>query len=327
MKMGKISETILKRSVFKQIRHKRKEVIQGAKVGVDSAIIDVSDKENIAITSAPVYGLQDLAVYMGVVHAINNLKASGATPFAVEDVILLPEDFNEQELRQIVNEMELATKENDMQISGGHTQIVSGLDKPIITLTAIGDVRKVLNPKEVATNMDIVMTRFTGMEGAYLLAAKNKDKLIERYNEYLYDVVMEYKNNLVIKDEALIAINNGAVAIHDIGEGGVFGALWDISELCNKGISIDFKKIPIKQETIEVCELLDINPYALKSTGSLIIVTNNGHQLVEKLNEKNISATVIGYTTNNNDKILVNDDEIRYLEPPKRDEYYRAIYS
>lgn len=325
MKMGKLSETMLKRSVFKQIKNKRKEVICGAKIGIDSAIIDVSDKKNIAVTSAPIYGSQDLTVYMGVVHAINNLKASGATPFAVEDVILLPEDFNEQELRKIVAQIELVAKENNVQICGGHTQIVSSITEPIITITALGEVNTVLNHKETTPNMDIVMTKYAGMEGAYLLATKHKDELIARYNEYLYDMVMQYKEELLIKDEALVAIDNHVTAIHDIGEGGVFGALWDISELCNTGISIDFKKIPIKQETIEVCELLDINPYALKSTGSLIIVCERGYELVERLNKNNVQATVIGYTTNNNDKILINDDEIRYLEPPKRDEYYKAI--
>ena len=94
---------------------------------------------------------------------------------------------------------------------------------------------------------------------------------------------MEYKNNLLIKDEAKIAISAGADILHDIGEGGVFGALWDIAQVAGTGIKVDFKKIPIKQETIEVCEIFDINPYALKSAGSFIIICDRGYDMAEYL--------------------------------------------
>ena len=44
MKVGKISETILKRSIFKQIRTKRGEVLLGAGVGEDCAALKL-DRE------------------------------------------------------------------------------------------------------------------------------------------------------------------------------------------------------------------------------------------------------------------------------------------
>ena len=44
--------------------------------------------------------------------------------------------------------------------------------------------------------------------------------------------------------------------------------------------------------------------------------------MAEYLRSNDIDATVIGTTADNNDRILINEDEVRYLEPPKRDEYY-----
>ena len=42
------------------------------------------------------------------------------------------------------------------------------------------------------------------------------------------------------------------------------------------GLEIDLKKIPIRQETIEICEFFDLNPYKLLSGGSLLLAAADG---------------------------------------------------
>lgn len=59
--------------------------------------------------------------------------------------------------------------------------------------------------------------------------------------------------------------------MHDVTEGGIFGALWEMAEASGVGLDIDLKKIPIRQETIEICEVYDINPYLLISSGAMLI--------------------------------------------------------
>ena len=41
------------------------------------------------------------------------------------------------------------------------------------------------------------------------------------------------------------------------------------------GLDIDLKKIPIRQETVEVCEALGLNPYILMSSGSMMIAADD----------------------------------------------------
>ena len=57
----------------------------------------------------------------------------------------------------------------------------------------------------------------------------------------------------------------------------------------------------------------------------MLIVTPNGEELVEKLAENNIPASIIGKTNSSNDKLIINGDETRYLEPPKTDELYKVV--
>mgnify|MGYP002229688185 FL=1 len=82
--------------------------------------------------------------------------------------------------------------------------------------------------------------------------------------------------------------------MHDITEGGIFGALWELAQGADVGLDVDLKKIPIRQETVEVCEQFGLNPYLLMSSGAMLIGTKQGEILVRKLGEAGIPGTVIG---------------------------------
>lgn len=113
--------------------------------------------------------------------------------------------------------------------------------------------------------------------------------------------------------------------MHDVTEGGIFGALWEMASAAGVGLEIDLKKIPIRQETVEICEVFDINPYQLISSGSMLIGTDHGSQLVEALKRAGIHSAVVGRATEGNDRVIFNAEEKRFLEPPKSDELYRAL--
>ena len=89
------------------------------------------------------------------------------------------------------------------------------------------------------------------------------------------------------------------------------------------GLDIDLKSIPIRQETVEVCEALGLNPYILMSSGSMLISTRDGHGLVRELSKAGIHAAVVGKATQGNDRILRNGEDTRYLDKPQSDELYK----
>ena len=107
-------------------------------------------------------------------------------------------------------------------------------------------------------------------------------------------------------------------------EGGIFGALWEMAEASGVGLSIDLKSIPVRQETIEICEFFGINPYQLISSGCMLMAADDGNALVRELKKEGIPATVIGKALDGKDRVLENGDERRFLEPPKTDELYRV---
>ena len=56
-----------------------------------------------------------------------------------------------------------------------------------------------------------------------------------------------------------------------------------------------------------------------------MIVSPDGYKIVESLNANGIYGEVIGKITDNKNRVVINGDETRYLEPPRGDEIYKFI--
>jgi len=172
---------------------------------------------------------------------------------------------------------------------------------------------------------DLVLTKWAGIEGTSIIAYEKESELMERFSSEFVQRAKDFSNLLSVVPDGRIAMEVGVHAMHDVTEGGVYGALWEMAAASGVGLQVDLKKIPIHQETIEICEVFDLNPYMLISSGCMLIGTSQGTRLVEELKKAGIHSAVIGYATNDNDRVITSGDEKRFLEPPKVDELYKAL--
>ena len=90
-------------------------------------------------------------------------------------------------------------------------------------------------------------------------------------------------------------------------------------------MEIDLRSIPVLQETVEICEYFDLNPYQIMSSGSMLMVAEDGAALKQALEAAGIRGTVVGKTTAGNSRILRNKDSVRYLDRPVSDELYKVM--
>lgn len=328
MKPGKVSESVLKRSILKKIESRREEILVGAMPGGDCAVLQEDSSHVTALsTQVSVLGSRNqgkLAVYL----VANNLAATGAEPVGVSLSLILPERGKESQIKNLMDEAEHTCRNLNMQIIGGHTEISGAVIRPVVTATGVGRTGKdqwiSIADQELA-NKDIVVTKWIGLEGTFLLAWEKEQELLERYPVYFIDEAKQYDQYLSVLSEAATAVKSGASAMHNLSGGGIFGALWEMADSAGVGLEIDLKKLPVKQATIEICEYFDLNPYMLRSNGSMIIVTEHGYDLVRELQEKNINAVVVGRTTEGNDRVVRNGGETRFLEPAKSDEIHKVL--
>lgn len=326
MNIGKIPESVLKRSVFKQIKIKDSEAIVGPRVGEDAAVIGMGQDEVVILSENPVIGTAQEIGNLGVILAVNNLVAQGAIPVGIMVDLLLPPSSTESELRKIMKELEEECKIRNMIILGGNTEVTTAVCLPILCITGVGREKKenIIRTFGVKPGDDIIVTKYVGLCGTAKIIRKKETELLTRYAKPFLEVAKNVISEISVEKEAKIAKEFGVSAMHDVSKGGIFGAIWEMASASNIGVEISLAKIPIRQHTIEVCEFFDLNPYQLLSNGSLLICTQRGNELVELLEREKIPAAIIGKAVKGNDRVVYYGEEKRFLEPPKGDEIYKV---
>lgn len=325
MKIGKIPESVLIRSVLKQVKHRREEVLAGPGVGEDCAALEVGEGEALVLSTDPITGTAKDIGRHGIYVTANDLAVSGAEPIGVLLTVILPPDVPEEELKKIIKDGEETCKGLHMEILGGHTEVSKIVSQPLLSVTGVGKVKKTsfLRTSGMKPNQDLVVTKWIGLEGTAILAKEKEEELRKRFPSILVHTARDFSHLLSVIEEARIATEHGVSAMHDITEGGIFGALWEMASGAGVGLEVDLKKIPIRQETVEICEYFGLNPYQLMSSGSILAASDDGYELVRKLEQAGIHAVVVGRTNGENDRILYNGEDVRYLDKPQSDELYR----
>jgi hydrogenase maturation factor len=327
MKVGKVPEAVLKRSVLKQIRANRPEVLLGASVGEDCAAVELQEDEIFVLSTDPITGTARDIGNLAIQITLNDLASAGAEPVGVMLTFLLPEKISEAKLRGMMEQAAEAAAAANVQIMGGHTEVTPVVNQPVISVVGVGKAKKgrLISTASARPGMDVIVTKWIGLEGTSIIAKEKEEELLTRYPKTLVDEAKGFDRYLSVLPEAAIAVENGVSAMHDVTEGGIFGALWEMAESSGVGLEIDLKKLPIRQETVEVCEYFDINPYELISSGSMLMAAHDGNGLVRALLAGGIPAVCAGKVTDGNDRVILSGEERRFLEPPKADELYKVV--
>ncbi len=309
MNSGKAPGNVLKRSVINLIG-------KGPRIGIDVSEHSVDEARIISSTQVGLIN-SPIAASLAVVKACNNISAAGGDMLGVQAAFMLSPKCKERELKRLTRQTMAACRQCNTCLSGGHTEITEAVNYPVSTVTAIGRTAgKVLTVKDITPGMEIVMTKWAGLEEAAILLNDSEvtERLNKRFSPYYMSMFGDYENWLSIAPEAELARESGDVIMHDNSDGGVFASLWDMAEGSGLGFEVDLRAIPLRQELVELAYVCNLNIYRMKSSGSLMIACNNGRELADRLSGQGIPAVLIGRFTDNNDKIIRNEDEIRYLE-------------
>ena len=327
MRTGKLPEHTFKRSVINTIRYKRDEISLRTAVGHDGAVF--GDMVTAMATTAFYYNGNEIYAFD---NAINNVIAAGGEPFAVTVAIMIPEHSEEAELRMITDSLAKRAESMKIDIMGGHTELVPTVQSPTVVVTAYGKKLWTNRHRDVQENLDIVMTKWTGLYGGAYLAGVKRDELLTRYPASYIDTCASYMKYTSLMGELEVirtmpeAVRDSIYAAHDVSNGGVFGALWQILSACNVGAEIPVSAIPMKQEIIEVCEYYNLNPYMLNGQGSILMVCDKGQDVADVMIDAGINAVVLGQTKAGKKRIVTIGEEERFLVAPKGDMLNQVLY-
>lgn len=270
---------------------------------------------------------KQIGVY-AIAAVVNALQAEGAEEFGLGVRVAIPAFGYTSRIHGIEKHIRAICRQRGYELLELEGKKHPALRLPQVTVTGIARAEqtdKAGKENLLRSGNSIVFTKWLGMEGMVRIAEEKEESLKERFSAGFLKQIQSYRESIFAEKEILTAMEQGNVRMEQVGEGGVLAALWRLSAAAGSGIRVDMKRLPILQETVEVCECFHLNPYQLASAGSFLMVTEKAEALCQRLAEQGIPASIIGQITDNNDKIIQNGEEIRYIDRPAPDEIYKIF--
>lgn len=167
---------------------------------------------------------------------------------------------------------------------------------------------------------DLVIGGFVGLGGTVYAAGRLEERLLRTLPRDFLRGAMDFRRELERRPEESVQVEGGIAVMEPVGEGGILAALWNMARRYGTGFKVYLRRIPIRQETIEICEALGLNPYGLRSGGCTLFAADNGNDILYQLEEAGIRGAVIGKVTEGRDCLLLNGEVRSFLNRPAPDE-------
>ena len=312
---GKVPPGEVLEHVFDRTGTPDEAVVQGPADGEDAAAIE--PPEGTLVVSTDPISLAAAAVgTLGVHVACNDVAASGADPRWLTTVVMLPDE--DAPLETITRDLDAAASEVGATIVGGHSEYVDALERPLVTLTAMGMTDRFVPTGGAEPGDRIVLTKAAGIEGTAILAADFGDDLDvdsetrERAESFLEEIS-------VVPDAR--AIRDYASAMHDPTEGGVAAGLLELARASDVRLEVDRDAVPVRPETATLCAAAGVDPLRIFGSGALLATVPDDRcdDALDALEAAGLEAATIG-TVRAGDPALALGDEL--VTEPVADDLY-----
>jgi hydrogenase expression/formation protein HypE len=295
---GKLPIALLKRGIALRGAPDARVLI-GPRFGEDCAVIDIGSQYLITKTDPVTFTAEEVGWYAVHVNA-NDVATMGARPVWFQACVLFPEGTEEDRVLQVFTQIDAASKELGIAVTGGHTEVTSAVTRPVV----IGDMHGVVDKERLITSSGarpgdvVVMTKTAGIEGTSILAVEKAVELRSHCDEGILQEAMHLRHTLGISvvKEALLAAEHGVTAMHDPTEGGIAMGLYELATASEVEIALDLDAITVLPVTQSICDVFRISPLGLLSSGTLLLTMpmNRWPELANALQTQGVPARIIG---------------------------------
>ncbi len=297
---GKIDADILG-SLLRRYTRLDKRVIVGPGIGEDATVIDMGTTHLLVAKTDPITHVTNaLGHYVVNVNA-NDIAAMGGKPLWFLATVLMPEHSTLEDVDEVFSQISHCCEEMGIQYCGGHTEITSGVTRPVVIGQMLGEAAKGgLKPSSGGRPGDqLLMSKWAAIEATSimarekqaLLAARFPAAMLKRAQDYLYDP------GISVLREALLVTDLEAVhALHDPTEGGIATGVFEMAEASRLGVELYRDRVPVSRETRALCSFFGVDPLGAFASGSLLMaVSAEGAETVKRrLRHEGIACSHIG---------------------------------
>jgi hydrogenase maturation factor len=276
-------------------------LVVGPQIGEDAAVVDMGDRYLVVKSDPITFATDEIGWYVVQVNA-NDVATTGAVPRWFLLTLLLPEEGVDQEMvEEIFDQVGQACQALGIVLSGGHTEITHGLDRPLAVGTMLGEVEKdaLVRTAGAQVGDDVILTKGIAIEGTAILALEVAHRLQDRVEGDLLARARRFLRDpgiSVLRDAQIVTGAGRVHAMHDPTEGGLATGLWEVAHASGKGIVVDLDAVPIFAETETFARILGLEPLGLIASGALVVVVppDDSPVMLRALAAEGIPASVIG---------------------------------
>jgi len=213
------------------------------------AELDANEVEGFLVTVNPAVGVPDeLLGFFAFHYSASNIAAAFGKPeYSLLD-LTLPPGYPPEKAELILSTFIEECRKYGVKLVGGHTGRYEGVEYPLASSTMLG---RRLRPRLAPEEGDrVYLLGKVGSEAAWLAGAQ-----------------VELEELTPLPKALKLAEIGGVKLAHDVSEGGLLGALLEVSAFYRRVIEVDRGSVPVEERAPRVSE-----PLALPSYGALIAV-------------------------------------------------------
>lgn len=330
LKTGKLDNEVLKRIVIDQISYKRPEVKVRAGIGEDCAVVGYGDYDCVISTDPITAAIKDIG-RLAIHISCNDVASNGVQPLGITLAVMLPEGITEEEVETMMKQAGKAAEAAEVEIVGGHTEVTPAVKQPVIVSTAFG--RASSGESQSARAMKpgdaILLTKTAGLEGTGILASDFEEELSQVLSREEIARAKGLLDHVSVVKEGVLAGKIGTSGMHDVTEGGVLGAVWEMCRISGLGAEIIEEEIPVEPVTKKISAHFGIDVLRLISSGCMLIMApaEKKARIMEAVSAAGIEISCIGRVCPKQEGLsLVHKDGAREeIAPPAADELYKVV--
>jgi hydrogenase maturation factor len=339
---GKLTQPGFEGILQGRLGHPRKEVLAGPAFGVDISLTDLDNGMAMACTSDPLSLIPSIGLkasaWLSVHLMANDMATSGFAPQYVQFVLNLPTWLSDSDFSAYWQYIHTFCESIGVAITGGHTGSIAGQDSTIAgggTMITVAPKDRILLSSRGREGDLLLVTKQCALSSSAILAMCFPRTVQNRLGKEVYDLACASFYSTSSLEDALTAArlnDKGPVvsAMHDVTEGGVLGAVYEMAVASGKGVIVWNDRLPVGPVQESVCRLFGLDPRCCIGAGAMLMAVQNGYEnaVIRALANRHIDCVVIGVLQDRSKGLQIRDiqGDLQPLVYQQKDPYWEAFY-
>ncbi|PSQ40712.1 hydrogenase expression protein [Halobacteriales archaeon QS_9_68_42] len=276
---GKVSRRFFEEHIAPRLGAARDDVAAGPKHGVDFGVLDVGGRAVVTATDPvsvlPALGFERAGRFaVGIVLA--DVAVSGIPPSHLTISFSLPPGMTDEQFGRLWEAVDAECRKLGVSVVTGHTARYPGASYPWVgaaTAMAVGAHDDIVRPDGARPGEDLLVTKGPAVEAVGLLSTLFPDA-VPLEGEALSTAQARLEEVGAVRDAAATAAAGEVTAMHDATEGGLLGALHEMSEAAGVRLAVDGDAVPVRPGVLAACEALGMDPWRATTSGTLLIAVD-----------------------------------------------------